>query len=201
MKFTNVKQLIIKFMGGGLINFPTRFLRWVKINGDSDGSDDGGGDDSEIDWESIYREQILAKATQQIQKFNPTNNPNAEFNLAYKYNNNSWDISDATYINNTNVLPNPEDILIPDKFVKVYDNNSKNTYLEDATLEEYLTWNTLKFDTGWRYEVEIIPLYSNPTAIPNKFYKLNSVAVEGAQLFPSEIVGLEGDWYIFPEGG
>lgn len=46
MKFTNVKQLIIKFMGGGLINFPTRFLRWVKINGDTDGSDDGGGDDS-----------------------------------------------------------------------------------------------------------------------------------------------------------
>lgn len=43
MKFTNVKQLIIKFMGGGLINFPTRFLRWVKINGDGDGSDDGGG--------------------------------------------------------------------------------------------------------------------------------------------------------------
>ena len=43
MKFTNVKQLIIKFMGGGLINFPTRFLRWVKINGDTDGSDDGGG--------------------------------------------------------------------------------------------------------------------------------------------------------------
>ena len=44
MKFTNVKQLIIKFMGGGLINFPTRFLRWVKINGDTDDSDDGGSD-------------------------------------------------------------------------------------------------------------------------------------------------------------
>ena len=201
MKFTNVKQLIIKFMGGGLINFPTRFLRWVKINGDTDGDGGGGGDDSEIDWESIYREQILAKATRQIQKFNPTNNPNAEFNLAYKYNNNSWDISDATYINNTNVLPNPEDILIPDKFVKVYSNNFNDTYLEDATLEEYLTWNTLKFDVGWAYEVEIRPLYSNPTAIPNKFYKLSSVAVEGAQLFPSEIVGLEGDWYVFPEGG
>ncbi len=43
MKFTNVTQLIIKFMGGGLINFPTRFLRWVKINGDTDDSDDGGG--------------------------------------------------------------------------------------------------------------------------------------------------------------
>lgn len=44
MKFTNIKQLIIKFMGGGIINFPTRFLRWVKIEGDTDGSDDGGGD-------------------------------------------------------------------------------------------------------------------------------------------------------------
>lgn len=44
MKFTNIKQLIIKFMGGGLINFPTRFLRWVKINGDTDDSDDGGSD-------------------------------------------------------------------------------------------------------------------------------------------------------------
>ena len=44
MKFTNVKQLIIKFFGGGIINFPTRFLRWVKINGDTDNSDDGGGD-------------------------------------------------------------------------------------------------------------------------------------------------------------
>lgn len=43
MKFTNVKQLIIKFMGGGIINFPTRFLRWVKIEGNTDGSDDGGG--------------------------------------------------------------------------------------------------------------------------------------------------------------
>lgn len=56
MKFTNVKQLIIKFMGGGLINFPTRFLRWVKINGDSDGSDDGGdGGSIEIDYEAIYQ--------------------------------------------------------------------------------------------------------------------------------------------------
>lgn len=45
MKFTNVKQLIIKFMGGGLINFPTRFLRWVKINGDIEGDDSGGGGD------------------------------------------------------------------------------------------------------------------------------------------------------------
>ncbi len=43
MKFTNIKKLIIKFMGGGIINFPTKFLRWVKIEGDIDDSDDGGG--------------------------------------------------------------------------------------------------------------------------------------------------------------
>lgn len=179
---------------------PAEYTEAKNSNGGGDDSG-GGGNDSKIDWESIYREQILAKATRQIQKFNPTNNPNAEFNLAYKYNNNSWNISDVTLINNTNVLPNPEDILIPDKFVKVYNNNSKDTYLEDATLEEYLTWNALKFDTGWAYEVEIKPLYSNPTAIPNKFYRLNSVSVEGAQLYPAEIIGLEGNWYIFPEGG
>lgn len=45
MKYTNIKKLLIKFMGGGLINFPTRFLRWIKIDGDSDGSDGGGGGD------------------------------------------------------------------------------------------------------------------------------------------------------------
>lgn len=49
MKFTNIKQLIIKFMGGGIINFPTRFLRWVKINGDSDGDNEGGEDGSNSD--------------------------------------------------------------------------------------------------------------------------------------------------------
>ena len=43
MKYTNIKKLLIKFMGGGLIDFPTRFLRWVKIDGDTE-SDDGGGD-------------------------------------------------------------------------------------------------------------------------------------------------------------
>ena len=62
MKYTNIKKLLIKFMGGGLINFPTRFLRWIKIDGDTEGDDDGGGsggDDSggstEIDYEAIYQ--------------------------------------------------------------------------------------------------------------------------------------------------
>lgn len=47
MKYTNIKKLLIKFMGGGLINFPTRFLRWIKIDGDAEGDDGGGsgGDD------------------------------------------------------------------------------------------------------------------------------------------------------------
>ena len=47
MKYTNIKKLLIKFMGGGLINFPTRFLRWIKIDGDAEGDDsgDGGGGD------------------------------------------------------------------------------------------------------------------------------------------------------------
>lgn len=48
MKYTNIKKLLIKFMGGGLINFPTRFLRWIKIDGDSEG-DDGGEDSSDSD--------------------------------------------------------------------------------------------------------------------------------------------------------
>ena len=43
MKYTNIKKLLIKFMGGGLINFPTRFLRWIKIDGDAEGDDGGGG--------------------------------------------------------------------------------------------------------------------------------------------------------------
>lgn len=46
MKYTNIKKLLIKFMGGGLINFPTRFLRWIKIDGDAEG-DDGGGESSD----------------------------------------------------------------------------------------------------------------------------------------------------------
>lgn len=44
MKYTNIKKLLIKFMGGELINFPTRFLRWIKIDGDSE--DDGSGEDN-----------------------------------------------------------------------------------------------------------------------------------------------------------
>ena len=48
MKYTNIKKLLIKFMGGGLINFPTRFLRWIKIDGDAEGDDGGGGEEGNL---------------------------------------------------------------------------------------------------------------------------------------------------------
>ena len=41
MKFTNISKFIIKFMGGGKINFPFNNLKEVEINGDNDG--EGGG--------------------------------------------------------------------------------------------------------------------------------------------------------------
>lgn len=90
MKFTNVKQLIIKFMGGGLINFPTRFLRWVKINGDSDDSDDEGGSDSDI---------FFVPATIQPKYF--ITNPNDE----------PIDIKNYTPDNSAYFLYNKEDII------------------------------------------------------------------------------------------
>lgn len=46
MKFTNISKFIIKFMGGGKINFPFNYLKEVEINGDNDG-EGGGGEDSE----------------------------------------------------------------------------------------------------------------------------------------------------------
>ena len=56
------KEIINKIHGGGgLINFPTRFLRWIKIDGDAEGDDGGDGDSgddggsTEIDYEAIYQ--------------------------------------------------------------------------------------------------------------------------------------------------
>jgi len=40
-------------MGGGLINFPTRFLRWVKIDADT-GCDDGGEDGGDSTPTEVY---------------------------------------------------------------------------------------------------------------------------------------------------
>lgn len=46
MKVTNINKLWIKFIGGGLINFPHENLREVEINGDTDNS---GNQEEEID--------------------------------------------------------------------------------------------------------------------------------------------------------
>lgn len=52
MKIEHINKLILKFIGGGIVNFPTRFLKWIKVEscGCNGGSDDGGddsGDDSQ----------------------------------------------------------------------------------------------------------------------------------------------------------
>ena len=52
MKYINIRKLLIKFMGGGLIDFPTRFLRWVKI--DADTGCDGGGDGGDSTPTDVY---------------------------------------------------------------------------------------------------------------------------------------------------
>lgn len=43
MKFTNIKQLLINFKGGGLINFPFKHLKEVDIDGDTDEQGESGG--------------------------------------------------------------------------------------------------------------------------------------------------------------
>ena len=47
MKIQNPIKLIIKFFGGGLINFPTRHIRWIKVEPDNGGDIPSG--DTTID--------------------------------------------------------------------------------------------------------------------------------------------------------
>lgn len=42
MKLTNLSKLLIKFIGGGLVNFPTRYLKEVEVEAEG-GENDGGG--------------------------------------------------------------------------------------------------------------------------------------------------------------
>lgn len=49
MKFTNLSKLLIKFIGGGLVNFPTRYLKEVEVEAEGGESDGGGsGNDDEL---------------------------------------------------------------------------------------------------------------------------------------------------------
>ena len=48
MKIEHINKLILKFIGGGIVNFPTRFLKWIKVEScgcNGGGGDDGGSDD------------------------------------------------------------------------------------------------------------------------------------------------------------
>ena len=112
MKYINIKKLLIKFMGGGLINFPTRFLRWIKIDGDAEGDDggndgDGGGDDSEclaflnnakslientydFSWDNVYSISDYDEQYDDEHVINIGNKDTAEYVIPY-------DVSDSNY--------------------------------------------------------------------------------------------------------
>ena len=118
MKFTNIKQLIIKFMGGGIINFPTRFLRWVKIEGNIDGSDDGGdggggsgGDDEIVDAFSLF--------------------PNPPLKLIGYIDNSSWDAIDD---NNNNITT---DIIKKEDLYDYFANLPNDSYIYLWPIYEY----------------------------------------------------------------
>lgn len=64
MKIEHINKLILKFIGGGIVNFPTRFLKWIKVEscdcnggGEDDGGDDGGDSQDTValeDFNSFY---------------------------------------------------------------------------------------------------------------------------------------------------
>ena len=56
MKFTNISKLLIKFIGGGLVNFPTRYLKEVEVEAEG-GENDGGGNSDNL---SIIAKSINA---------------------------------------------------------------------------------------------------------------------------------------------
>lgn len=58
MKFTNISKFIIKFMGGGKINFPFNHLKEVEINGDNDGEGGGGEDSGEFDLDTFKQDIV-----------------------------------------------------------------------------------------------------------------------------------------------
>ena len=62
MKIEHITKLILKFIGGGIVNFPTRFLKWIKVescdcNG---GNDDSGGDSGGDSQDSVALEDFGA---------------------------------------------------------------------------------------------------------------------------------------------
>lgn len=94
MKIEHITKLILKFMGGGIVNFPTRFLKWIKVEsrdcdggGSDDGGDDGGDSQDTValeDFNSFYISVIdddyassrVAEETLQLSDFFETSNIN-----------------------------------------------------------------------------------------------------------------------------
>lgn len=100
MKFINVKQLIIKFMGGGLINFPTRFLRWIKIDGDVDGSDDSSDDKIDaFNGDYFFPMHIPYIGVSPLEGFNETF-PWDNWDWDNPYNNTPVELPEATLLKN-----------------------------------------------------------------------------------------------------
>lgn len=63
MKIEHINKLILKFMGGGIVNFPTRFLKWIKVEScdcDGGGGDDGGGDEGGDSQDTIALEDFYS---------------------------------------------------------------------------------------------------------------------------------------------
>ena len=59
MKIEHITKLILKFMGGGIVNFPTRFLKWIKVEScDCDGGGDDGGDDGGDSQDAVTSEDF-----------------------------------------------------------------------------------------------------------------------------------------------
>lgn len=62
MKFTNLSKLLIKFIGGGLVNFPTRYLKEVELEAEGGESDGGGsGNDDEL---VLHTKEVIANRYQ-----------------------------------------------------------------------------------------------------------------------------------------
>lgn len=61
MKLTNLSKLLIKFIGGGLVNFPTRYLKEVEVEaegGESDGEGSENNDELISNTKKIYASYI-----------------------------------------------------------------------------------------------------------------------------------------------
>ena len=180
MKYTNIKQLIIKFMGGGIINFPTRFLRWVKINGDSDGSDGGGGggSDTDVNQELTFLNQV-SDLIYQTQGFMFDADGNKYWGIPISDYEDSWS-------EGTTVLGNKENA---DYVILVNDENGENYYTVFLTEEEYnYLENTVdverEYFRDWTKNKFAFPINGYLTYSGGNFYVQDGVYSPNGEVIP-----------------